>query len=177
MNTAAQAAFQAAQEAGASQAPDDLTWMTQIWMNSNSNSSSNGQLLSAIQPPKPQQTASVPTSPAAVSSGLPSQAALSASDAILNVGQLRKDAAGRTPGLQSQAGDALLQAFSELPQQQQLKVNTAQLTAPNPIRTSQDNGARAASPFWLQRPVQSPANAQVSCNPTGHTPVSHHRLT
>lgn len=170
MNTAAQGlAFQADQESGGSQAPDDLTWMTQIWMNNNN---SNGQLLST-QPQKKQQAASLPTSPAAASSALQSQAALSASDAILNVGQLRKDPPGRTPGLQSQAGDALLQAFSELPQQQQLKVNTAHLNAPNPVRTSQDSGARSASPFWLQRPAQSPANSQVRHRLAGRWYIAH----
>lgn len=158
MNMAAQGlAFQADQEVSDSPTPDDLTWMSQIWMGSGSNSD---RMLRTTQPHKAQQAASLPTSPAG-STALQSQAALSASDAILNVGQLRKDPPNRTPGLQSQAGDALLQAFSEMPQQQSLKVNTAQLNAPNPIRTSQDSGARAASPFWLQRPTPPPANPQV----------------
>ena len=158
MNMAAQGlAFQTDQEASGSPTPDDLTWMSQIWMGNGSNSD---RMLRTTQPHKAQQAASLPTSPIG-STALQSQAALSASDAILNVGQLRKEPPSRTPGLQSQAGDALLQAFSEMPQQQSLKVNTAQLNAPNPIRTSQDSGARAASPFWLQRPTLPPANPQV----------------
>lgn len=150
-------AYQTEQHSGGSPAPDDVNWMTQIWMNNNSSSE---RLLSSTQPQNAQQAGSLPISPTAASSTLQSQAALSASDAILNVGQLRKDPPSRTPGLQSQAGDALLQAFPEFPQQSNLKVNTAQLNAPNVLRMSQDS-SRSASPFWL-RPAASPANSQVN---------------
>ncbi|KAL0044174.1 hypothetical protein WJX82_002610 [Trebouxia sp. C0006] len=108
---------------------------------------------------------SVPSSPAAPSSALPSQNTLSASDAILNAGQIRKEPPARAAGLQSQSGDALLQAFSELPQQQSLKVNTAaQLAASSSARNSQDT-LRAQSPFWLRPPSQGAVNPQATANP------------
>ena len=132
---------------------------TQIWMN---HSSKNGDRTSSLLSTQPHKAASVPTSPAAASTAFTSQSALSASDAILNVGQLRKEVPARATSVQSHGGDALLQAFSELPQQHSLKVNTAQLAAPTHAR-SVDSGSRAASPFWLQqRSAPSPVPSQVS---------------
>jgi hypothetical protein len=154
-------AYQAEHKPVSSQAPDDLSFLTQIWMNHSNNSDrlNNGSF--APHTVKMPHVSSVPSSPAAPSSALPSQNTLSASDAILNAGQIRKEPPARAAGLQSQSGDALLQAFSELPQQQSLKVNTAaQLAASSSARNSQDT-LRAQSPFWLRPPSQGAVNPQV----------------
>lgn len=159
MNSASGLAYQTEQKSSEGQAPDDLNFLTQIWMN---HSSKNGERTNSLLSTQPHKAASLPTSPAAASTAFASQSALSASDAILNVGQLRKEIPARATSVQSQAGDALLQAFSELPQQHSLKVNTAQLAAPTHAR-SVDSGSRAASPFWMQqRSAPSPAPSQVS---------------
>ena len=155
-------AYQAEHKPVPSQAPDELGFLTQIsqiWMN-HSNNSDRGVNGSFGGPPvNTPHASSVPSSPAAPGSTLLPQNTLSASDAILNAGQLRKEPPTRAAGLQSQSGDALLQAFSELPQQQSLKVNTAaQLAAFNGARTSQDS-QRAQSP-WLRPPSQA-INSQV----------------
>ena len=143
--------------ASSGQAPDDLSFLTQIWMNHSNNSdhlsSAGGQ--SSTRP----NGTSLPSTPAA-STALPPQSTLSASDAILNAGQLRKEPPGRAAGAQSQSGDALLQAFSELPQQQSLKVNTAQLGGANVPRTSLES-QRANSPFWMRPSSQGPGSSQV----------------
>lgn len=157
-------AYRAGHKPVPNQAPDDLSFLTQIWMNHSNNNDrlNNGSF--GGQSVKMPHASSMPNSPAAASTAVPSQNTLSASDAILNAGQLRKEPPSHAAGLQSQSGDALLQAFSELPQQQSLKVNTAaQLAASNGPRTSQDS-QRAQSPFWLRPPSQGPVNPQVlSC--------------
>ncbi|KAL0019592.1 hypothetical protein WJX79_004558 [Trebouxia sp. C0005] len=158
-------AYQAEHKPVSSQAPDDLSFLTQIWMNHSNNSDrlNNGSF--GGHTAKMPHASSVPSSPAAPSSALPSQNTLSASDAILNAGQLRKEPPARAAGLQSQSGDALLQAFSELPQQQSLKVNTAaQLAASSSARNSLET-PRAQSPFWLRPPSQGAVNPQASANP------------
>ena len=153
--------YQAEHKPPPSQAPDDLSFLTQIWMNHSNNSERLSTGPFGGQAVKTPPASSIPDSPAAVSSAFTSQSTLSASDAILNAGQLRKEPPARTAGLQSQSGDALLQAFSEMPQQQSLKVNTAaQLAASGVSRASQDS-QRAPSPFWLRPPTQAPVNSQV----------------
>jgi len=157
-------AYQAEHKPVSSQAPYDLSFLTQIWMKHSNNSDrlNNGSF--GGQTVKMPHASSVPSSPAAPSSALPSQNTLSASDAILNAGQIRKEPPARAPGLQSQSGNALLQAFSELPQQQSLKVNTAaQLAASSSARNSQET-QRAQSPFWLRPPSQGAVNPQVLCD-------------
>lgn len=154
-------AYQAEHKPAPGQAPDDLSFLTQIWMNHSNNSDrlSNGSF--GIQSSsRPNGVASLPSSPAS-STALPPQSTLSASDAILNAGQLRKEPPGRAAGAHSQSGDALLQAFSELPQQQSLKVNTAQLGGVSASRTSLDS-QRAQSPFWLRPPAQGSIVSQVT---------------
>ncbi|DBA81492.1 TPA: hypothetical protein ACH3X1_007271 [Trebouxia sp. C0004] len=159
-------AYQAEHKPVSSQAPDDLSFLTQIWMNHSNNSDrlNNGSF--GGHTVKMPHVSSVPSSSAAQSSVLPSQNTLSASDAILNAGQIRKEPPARAAGLQSQAGDALLQSFSELPQQQSLKVNTAaQLAAGgSSTRNSQDT-QRAQSPFWLTPPSHGAVNPQATSNP------------
>ena len=152
-------AYQAEHKPASGQAPDDLSFLTQIWMNHSNNSShlSNGSF--GVQSASRPNGTSLPSSPAAITA-LPPQNTLSASDAILNAGQLRKEPPGRAAGAQSQSGDALLQAFSELPQQQSLKVNTAQLGSASVPRTSLES-QRANSPFWMKPPSQGPAVSQV----------------
>ena len=155
------AAYQAENKPVPSQAPDDLSFLTQIWMNHSNNSDRGLNGSFGGTPVNLPHASSVPSSPAAPSSTLLPQNTLSASDAILNAGQLRKEPPTRAAGLQSQSGDALLQAFSELPQQQSLKVNTAaQLAASTGARTSQDP-QRAPSPFWLRPPSQASVTPQV----------------
>lgn len=146
-------AYQAEHKAASGQAPDDLSFLTQIWMNHSHNPEhlSNGSF--GVQSSSRPNGTSLPSSPAA-------RTALSASDAILNAGQLRKEPPGRAAGAQSQSGDTLLQAFSELPQQQSLKVNTAQLGGANAPRTSLDS-QRAPSPFWMKPSPQAPVASQV----------------
>ena len=152
-------AYQAEHKAASGQAPDDLSFLTQIWMNHSNNSDhvSNGSF--GVQSSSRPNGTSLPSSPTA-STAPPPQSTLSASDAILNAGQLRKEPPGRAAGAQSQSGDALLQAFSELPQQQSLKVNTAQLGGANVPRTSLES-QRANSPFWMRPPSQGPVLSQV----------------
>ena len=153
--------YQAERKTGPSQAPDDLSFLTQIWMNHSNNNERLNNASFGGQSLKVPHASSLPVSPAAASAAPPSQSTLSASDAILNAGQLRKEPPNRAAALQSQSGDALLQAFSELPQQQSLKVNTAQLAAAaNGPRASQDS-QRAQSPFWLRPPSQGPVTSQV----------------
>lgn len=153
-------AYQAENKSSSGQAPDDLSFLTQIWMNHSNNTDRlpNGGF--GVQPSSRPDGHSVPSSPAS-SSALPVHNTLSASDAILNAGQLRKEPPNRAAGAQSQSGDALLQAFSELPQQQSLKVNTAQLGAANGTRTSIES-QRAQSPFWLRPPSHAPILSQVN---------------
>ena len=154
--------YQTEHKAMPSQTAEDLNWMTQIWMNPSTgsermNSSSFGGQTASLP-----RASSMPSSPAAASTASQSQNTLSASDAILNAGQLRKEPPAHAGGLQSQSGDALLQAFSELPQQQSLKVNTN--SVPNGVtnapRISQDS-QRAQSPFWLRPPSQNSLSSQV----------------
>lgn len=152
-------AYQAEHKVASGQAPDDLSFLTQIWMNHSNNSDhlSNGAF--GVQSSSRPNGTSLPSSPAG-STTPPPQSTLSASDAILNAGQLRKEPPGRAAGAQPQSGDALLQAFSELPQQQSLKVNTAQLGGANVPRTSLES-QRANSPFWMRPPSQGPVASQV----------------
>ena len=152
-------AYQTEHKPASGQAPDDLSFLTQIWMNHSNNSDrlSNGSF--GAQSSSRLNGTSLPSSPAS-STAAPPQITLSASDAILNAGQLRKEPPGRAAGAQSQSGDALLQAFSELPQQQSLKVNTAQLGSAHVPRSSLDS-QRAQSPFWLRPPSQGPVGSQV----------------
>ena len=153
-------AYQAEHKPVSSQAPDDLSFLTQIWMNHSNNSDRLNNGAFGPHTVKMPHVSSVPSSQAAPSSALPSQNTLSASDAILNAGQIRKEPPARAAGLH-QSGDALLQAFSELPQQQSLKVNTAaQLAASSCARNSQET-QRAQSPFWLRPPSQGAVNPQV----------------
>ena len=154
-------AYQAEHKPVSSQAPDDLSFLTQIWMNHSNNGDrlNNGSF--GGHTAKMPHASSVPSSPAASTSAVASQNTLSASDAILSAGQIRKEPPARAAGLQPQSGDALLQAFSELPQQQSLKVNTAaQLAASSSARNSQE-AQRAQSPFWLRPPSQGAVNPQV----------------
>lgn len=158
-------AYQAEHKPVSSQAPDDLSFLTQIWMNHSNNGDrlNNGSF--GGHTAKMPHASSVPSSPAASTSALASQNTLSASDAILSAGQIRKEPPARAAGLQPQSGDALLQAFSELPQQQSLKVNTAaQLAASSSARNSQE-AQRAQSPFWLRPPSQGAVNPQATANP------------
>ena len=144
-------AYQAEHKPAPGQAPDDLNFLTQIWMNHSNNSDRLSNGFGIPSSSRPNGT-SLPSSPAS-STALPPQSTLSASDAILNAGQLRKEPPGRATGGQSHSGDALLQAFSELPQQQSLKVPTP--------RTSLES-QRAQSPFWLRPPSQGSMASQVT---------------
>ena len=158
-------AYQTEHKPVSSQAPADLSFLTDIWLNhSSSNERPNNGAFGGQLSSRPNGT-SLPNSPAASTALLP-QNTLSASDAILNAGQLRKEPSSRAGSVQSQSGDALLQAFSELPQQQSLKVNTAQMGAANGVRTSMDS-QRAQSPFWLRPPSQGPVMSQV-CSSSQH---------
>ena len=149
--------YRAEDKPASGQAPDDLNFLTQIWMNHSNNSDHLSSF--GVQSASRSNGTSLPSSPA-TSTALPAQSTLSASDAILNAGQLRKEPPRRAAGAQSQSGDALLQAFSELPQQQSLKVNTAQLGGANGPRASLDS-QRANSPFWMRPPSQGPVASQV----------------
>lgn len=164
-------AYQAEHKAASGQAPDELSFLTQIWMNHSHNPEhlSNGSL--GVQSSSRPNGTSLPNSPAA-RTALPPQSTLSASDAILNAGQLRKEPPGRAAGAQSQSGNALLQAFSELPQQQSLKVNTAQLGGANAPRTSLDS-QRAPSPFWMKPSPQGSVASQVINTSDWHTYVEN----
>lgn len=164
-------AYQAEHKPAPGQAPDELGFLTQIWMNhSNNTDRQNNGAFGALPQSRPNGL-SLPSSPAA-SAAIPPQNTLSASDAILNAGQLRKEPPGRAAGAQFQSGDALLQAFSDLPQQHSLKVNTALLGTANGSRASLDS-QRAQSPFWLRPPSQGPVMSQVNVAASCCTVYSH----